>query len=116
MTEQLGGRGDFVDITLAKALIALLPTSLLLAGSASLFFKRRAVPCFLQLLGASGLVVVALTHVCEALHLLAWMNWGLEKSPGHYIDLASAIVGLTFFPIGYLISALARHSVDQPQI
>jgi len=105
-----------VNITLAKALIALLPTSMLLAGSASLFFKRRAVPCFLQLLGASGLVVVALTHVCEALHLLAWMNWGMEKSPGHYIDLASAIVGLTFFPIGYLISAIAKHSVDQRKI
>jgi hypothetical protein len=28
--------------------------------------------------------------------------WGLENSPGHYLDLASAVVALILFPVGYL--------------
>jgi len=34
------------------------------------------------------------------------MRWGLEDSPGHYLDLVSAILGLTLFPAGYLAHAL----------
>jgi hypothetical protein len=33
-------------------------------------------------LGASGLVIVTLTHICEALQLFPVMGWGLEGSPG----------------------------------
>ena len=55
------------------------------------------------MLGAGCLVVVVLTHLREALHLLPWMHWGLEHSAGHYLDLGSAVLGLTLFPIGYLL-------------
>src|ERR1700719_3780781 len=58
--------------------------------------------------GASRLVLVILTHICEAFHWFPWMHWGLEHSVGHYLDLSSAVLGITFFPIGYLFNVLAK--------
>jgi hypothetical protein len=52
--------------------------------------------------------VVALTHVCEALQLFPGMKWGLEHSTGHYLDLSSAVLGVTLFPIGYFLDALSK--------
>ena len=63
---------------------------------------------FLQLLGAGCLVLVVLTHVSEALDLFPWMHWGLEDSVGHYVDFWSAVLGLSLFPIGYLLHALTK--------
>ena len=97
-----------MNIALAKALVALVPACMLLSGSIVLFFRGRTVWAFLQLLGAGFLVLVVLTHVSEALHLFAWMHWGLEHSVGHYLDLCSVILGLTLFPVGYLFHALAK--------
>ena len=88
------------------ALAALVPACMLFAGSAVLFFRAKTVCSFLQLLGAACLVVVVLAHVSEALSLFPWMHWGLEHSAGHYLDLGSAVLGLTFFPVGYLFHAL----------
>ena len=88
------------------ALAALVPACMLFAGSAVLFFRGKTVCSFLQLLGAGCLVVVVLTHVSETLSLFPWMHWGLEHSAGHYLDLGSAVHGLTFFPVGYLFHAL----------
>jgi len=34
------------------------------------------------------------------------MGWGLERSAGHYLDLGSAVLGLTSFPLGYLLHTL----------
>lgn len=53
-------------------------------------------------------MLVILTHVFEALHLFPWMHWGLEHSVGHYLDFWSAVLGLTLFPIGYLLHALTK--------
>ena len=61
-----------------KALVALLPTCMLFSGSVVLFARRKTVRTLLQLLGAGCLVVVALCHVCEGLHLFPWMQWGLN--------------------------------------
>ena len=63
---------------------------------------------FLQLVGAGCLVLVVLAHICEAFGLLPWMGWGLADSVGHYIDLSSAILALTLFPIGFVWLALQR--------
>ena len=101
-----------MTVTLLKALIALLPACMLLSGSAVLFSRTKAVSCFLQLLGTGGLVVVVLAHVCEALHLFPGMGWGLEASIGHYLDLGSALVGITAFPTGYLIYSLTTRRID----
>src|SRR6266852_2995761 len=94
-------------MSLFKALVALLPVTLLSYGSVVLFLRARTVYAFLQLIGAGCLVLVVLTHVCEALHLFPWMQWGHEHSAGHYLDLGSVVLGFTLFPIGYLIHALS---------
>jgi hypothetical protein len=97
-------------VTLVRALVALAPAGMLFAGSAVLFFRGKTVGSLLQLLGSGCLVVVVLTHVSEALHVFPWMHWGHERSAGHYLDLWSAVLGLTMFPVGYLLHALtARH-------
>ena len=44
--------------------------------------------------GCSCLIVVVLTHVAERLDALPGMGWGLPNSPGHYVDLFSAVSGL----------------------
>ena len=48
----------------------------------------------LLLAGCGCLAVMAMTHLAEALHLLPGMGWGLPNSPGHYLDLFSAIAGI----------------------
>jgi hypothetical protein len=52
------------------------------------------------LLGVACLVMVVLTHVAEWLHIFPGMGWGLPDSPGHYLDLVSAILGCTFLLMG----------------
>ena len=97
-----------MNVTLLKALAALVPACMLFSGSVVLFFRGKTVSSFLQLLGAGCLVVVVLTHVSEALHLFPWMHFGLEHSLGHYLDFGSAVLGLTLFPLGYLVHALTK--------
>lgn len=97
-----------MNVTLLKALVALVPVCMLFAGAAALSLRRKTVSSFLQLLGAGSLVVVVLTHICEAIHLFPWMHFGLEHSLGHYLDFGSAVLGLTFFPFGYLVHAFTN--------
>jgi hypothetical protein len=95
-----------MNATLLRGLVALVPACVLLSGSTILFVKARNVGSFLQLLGAGCLMVVVFCHIFEGLHLFPRINWGFEQSVGHYIDLWSAILGLTLFPVGYLLHAL----------
>jgi len=97
-----------MDAALLKALVALVSVGMLFAGSAIMFLRRKAAPLFLQLFGAGCMLVVVSTHLFEALHLFPWMGWGDEHSVGHYLDLVSALLGLTLFPLGYLLHALTR--------
>jgi hypothetical protein len=97
-----------MNVTLLKALFALVPTGMLFIGAVVLFFRDKSVRSFLQPLGAACLVVVVLTHISEAVQLFPWMHWGSEHSVGHYLDLWSAVLGLTLFPIGYLLHALTK--------
>jgi len=95
-----------VSFTAIKAMVAAVPALLVFAGSAVLFSKTRAAPALLQLLGAGCLLVVVLAHISETLDLIPWMGWGLPDSVGHYLDLASAALGLTLFPVGLLWHSL----------
>jgi hypothetical protein len=52
--------------------------------------------------------MVVLTHLCEALHVFPRTQWGSQHSAGYYLDLWSAVLGLTLFPIGYLLHALTK--------
>ena len=94
--------------TLRKPLMAFVPVCLLFAWSLVSFVHGKAVGSVLQLLGAGCLVVVVLTHVCEALHLLPFMHWGSPSSMGHALNLWSAVLGLTLFPLGYVCTRLTR--------
>jgi hypothetical protein len=58
-----------MNITLVKALLAIVPTSVLSFASGIRFGKERTLGSFLQLLGAACLVIVVLTHFCEARRL-----------------------------------------------
>jgi hypothetical protein len=97
-----------MNVTLFKSLLVLVPGSMLFTGSIVLFIRERAPHSLLQLIGAGSVIVVVLTHISEALHLFPWMGWGLENSPGHYLDLCGAVLGLTLFPLGYLLHAVKR--------
>jgi len=82
------------------------PMCVLFSGAVILVFRRRTVSAFLQLLGSGFLMAVVVAHVAEALHLFPSMQWGLPQSIGHYVDLWSAVLGLTLFPVGYLAHTL----------
>ena len=97
-----------MNVTLVKAMVALVPAAMLLSGSAVVFLREKMVSSLLQLLGAACLMVVVLAHICEALHLFPGMHWGDEHSVGHYLDLGSAVLSLTLFPLGYLLQALTK--------
>src|SRR5712692_5200630 len=96
--------------TLVKALVGLVLVSVLVAWTGVTFARRKTLFSLLQLVGAGCLVVVVLTHICEALHLLPWMGWGESKSAGHYVDLSSAVLGVTFVPVGNLLHRRERQS------
>jgi hypothetical protein len=95
-----------------KLTIALVPVSMLLCGSVVLFRTRQSIWVSFQLIGSAFLVVVVLTHICEALSIFHWMHWGREDSIGHYLDLASAVLGLTLFPTGYCLYALTTGKAE----
>jgi hypothetical protein len=99
-----------MTVTLAKSLMAFLPAGMLFWGAVVLFLRGKSVPSLLQLVGAACLVMVVLTHVSEALHLFPSMRWGQEHSTGHYIDLSSAVLGVTLFPTGFLLQALGKRN------
>ena len=94
--------------TLLKALVALVPVCLLFFWSIRLFVRGNRVWSFLQLFGAGCLMVVVLTHIAEALNLFPWMKWGAPNSAGHYLNLWSAVLGLTLFPLGYVSRRIIR--------
>ena len=65
----------------------------------------------LAVAGAGCLLVSVLTHVAEQWDILPGMGWGLPNSPGHYLDLISAVSG-----IGLLVAAgLARFEGRVPR-
>ncbi len=97
-----------MNVTLVKALVALGPVSVLFFVTAILFIRERMLSLFLQLVGSAGLLSVVIAHVCEALELLPWMHWGKRHSVGHYVDLVSAVLGLTLLPLGFLLHIVAK--------
>lgn len=76
----------------------------LFLGSVVSFARERTGWRAVQLFGSFCLVVVVLTHVAEACHLLPGMGWGLPNTPGHYLDLCSAILGVILLPLGYVLA------------
>jgi hypothetical protein len=96
--------------TLLKALLALLPVLVLVFGATLLFVKGKSIACLLQLLGAGLLLLVVLMHLCEALDLFPAMQWGNSNSVDHFLDLGSAVLGVTLFHFGYLLYAVTQRA------
>src|SRR5438876_8262849 len=69
---------NHVNIVLAKTIAALIPASMLFAGSVVLCVRYKTPSALLQLIGAGCLAIVVFTHVCEAFGLFPWMHWGLK--------------------------------------
>ena len=63
---------------------------------------------FMQFAGIACLAIVVLTHVAERFEMFPIMGWGLPDSPGHYLDLVSAIVGCVSLALGLIGYAIAR--------
>jgi hypothetical protein len=97
--------------TLARAIIALVLSGSVCVVTGRAFRRTRALGSFLELIGAAGLATLGVTHLCEGLHLLPWMRWGMEGSPGHYLNLASLAVAITLLPLGYVLAK--RHRVAE---
>jgi hypothetical protein len=77
-----------MNTTLVKALI--------------LFTRQRPAASLSVLVGPAGFVVMVATHIAEG-RWLPSMAWGQPHSAGHYLDLASAILGITLIPLGLLL-------------
>jgi len=58
--------------------------------------------------GFGCLAVVVLTHIAEELNLFPAMGWGLPDSPGHYLDLVSAVVGTALLIAGIIVGVYWR--------
>ncbi len=97
-----------MNSTLTRALILFIAVGILFFWSLASFLKKKAAYSSLQLLGAGFLVIVVLTHFCEALSLFPSMHWGSPHSAGHYLDLGSAVLGLVLFPAGLLLRLQKR--------
>ena len=96
-----------MDASLNRALIGLTVVAPVFLWSLSRLRLGPTVGAKLQIVGSVGLLVVVAAHICEALQLFPAMGWGRPNTVGHYLDLASATVGVTFIPIGYILSRLA---------
>lgn len=101
-----------MNATLVRALIVLLPVSVLFIASIRRMTRGRALGSFVQFLGSSCLLLVVFTHICEGLGLMPWMAWGQPRSAGHYLDLAGAVLGVTLVPLGIGIRVLRRSSAS----
>jgi hypothetical protein len=49
---------------------------------------------------------MVLTHVAERLYFVPNMGWGLSDSPGHYLDLMSAISGVVLLLAAWVVRLL----------
>jgi hypothetical protein len=94
---------EIKQVNITVVAIGILVGALFL-GSVASFARERTVWRSVQLFGSFCLVVVVLTHVAEAFHLLPGMGWGRPDTPGHYLDLCSAITGLILLPLGYVLA------------
>jgi hypothetical protein len=91
------------NLALLKTLAGLILAGVLCASSTLALRKERTWSSAFQLAGACFLLLVVAIHICEALHLLPWMDWGAANSAGHYLDLVSAIAGVTLLLFGLLL-------------
>lgn len=84
--------------------LILIGISVCIAFGASIasYAAEKTAMALTQLVGAAFLLVVIFAHVCEGFGFIPSVGWGRPNTPGHYIDLVSAIAGVILMSIGYL--------------
>ena len=89
--------------TLTKAVLDLLVMGGVGVFAGRAFVRTGAIASLLELIGAAGWAMLGITHLCEALYIFPTMQWGVEGSPGHYLNLTSFAVGL-LLPLGFVLA------------
>ena len=103
-----GKIGNCMKVIVVRALIGFAIVGPLLVLSAVRWWHRASVGSTLQAIGALGLLVVVVAHVCEGFGIFASMGWGQPNTIGHYLDLIGAVAGVALVPIGYVLSRSRR--------
>ncbi len=91
-----------------KSILALLLTSVVFAA-VMLRRRRSTIATTLLAFGTAFFVIIAIAHVFEALALLPAFGWGQPRSTGHYIDLTSAVLGITLIVAGLVAACIEHH-------
>ena len=99
-----------MNVTLVKALVALIPTAALFVRAAFRLRREGNAAGVLHLCGSAFLAIVVFTHITEGLHILEFMGWGERHSAGHYVDLSSAILAVTLLSAAYWLERRSRQS------
>lgn len=99
-----------MNAAVLKGLLALAGAGVFLTVSAALFVTRRDLGGALLASGIGWFGVMALTHVFESFSMLPAFGWGQPHSVGHFIDLAAAVLGITFVTLGFLVHRRAAPS------
>jgi hypothetical protein len=97
-----------MNAILGKAILVVVLMGSVCVITGRTYVRTRATGALLEAIGAAGLAMLGVTHLCEGLHILPWMRWGIDGSPGHYLNLASVAIGLTLLPIGYVLARRQR--------
>ena len=106
-----------MSAALLKGLAELVPAGLLFCGSVILFLRKKMMCSFFsvaRLRVSSGGRSYSPLRSASCVFV---MHWGLEHSAGHYLDLGSAVLGLTLFSVGYLLySDKAAHLITRARL
>jgi hypothetical protein len=92
-----------VNAAVLKGLLALAAACIFLSVAVALFMTRRDLASVSLALGIGSFGIMALTHVFESFSILPSFGWGQSHSVGHMIDLAAALLGVTFVGIRFLL-------------
>jgi hypothetical protein len=92
-----------VNAAVLKGLLALAAACIFLSVAVALFMTRRDLASVSLALGIGSFGIMALTHVFESFSILPSFGWGQSHSVGHMIDLAAALLGVTFVGISFLL-------------
>jgi hypothetical protein len=93
---------------LYKLILIGISVCIVFGASIASYAEEKTAMALTQLAGAAFLLVVIFAHVSEAFGFIPSLGWGRPNTPGHYIDLVSAIAGAVLLPIGYLGRLHAR--------
>ena len=99
-----------ISAMLYKLILIGISVCIVFGASIASYAEEKTVMALTQLVGATFLLVVIFAHVSEAFGFNPSLGWGQPNTPGHYIDLVSAIVGVILFPIGYLGRRYSRRT------